>query len=95
MEEKELPIQNTFYGAFDGNNGKNKISKTKKACPLSIEGAPKIDYKDVELLKKYLTERGKIVPRRMTNLCAKKQREMTVAIKRARFLALIPFVNLG
>jgi len=53
----------------------------------------KIDYKDVDLLKKYITERGKILPRRVTGLTAKQQRDMTIAIKRARILALIPFVN--
>ncbi len=53
----------------------------------------KIDYKDVDLLKKYITERGKIMPRRVTGLTAKQQRVMTIAIKRARILALLPFVN--
>jgi small subunit ribosomal protein S18 len=52
-----------------------------------------IDYKDVELLRKYITERGKILPRRITGLTSKQQRDMTSAIKRARFLALLPFIN--
>jgi small subunit ribosomal protein S18 len=52
-----------------------------------------IDYKDVDLLRKFITERGKILPRRITGLTAKQQRELTRAIKRARVLALLPFVN--
>jgi small subunit ribosomal protein S18 len=52
-----------------------------------------IDYKDVELLRKFVTERGKILPRRITGLTAKQQKELTVAIKRARILALLPFIN--
>lgn len=52
-----------------------------------------IDYKDVELLRKFITERGKILPRRITGLTAKQQRDLTVAIKRARVLALLPFIN--
>ncbi|MGG6293595.1 30S ribosomal protein S18 [Leptolyngbya sp. AN02str] len=52
-----------------------------------------IDYKDVELLRKFITERGKILPRRITGLTAKQQRDLTQAIKRARILALLPFIN--
>ncbi len=52
-----------------------------------------IDYKDVDLLRKFITERGKILPRRITNLTAKQQRDLTEAIKRARILALLPFIN--
>ncbi|MEL4894187.1 30S ribosomal protein S18 [Crocosphaera sp. Alani8] len=52
-----------------------------------------IDYKDIELLRKFITERGKILPRRITGLTAKQQRALTTAVKRARFLALLPFVN--
>ncbi|EAZ88822.1 30S ribosomal protein S18 [Crocosphaera chwakensis] len=52
-----------------------------------------IDYKDTELLRKFITERGKILPRRITGLTAKQQRALTAAVKRARFLALLPFVN--
>ena len=52
-----------------------------------------IDYKDVDLLRKFVTERGKILPRRITGLTAKQQRDLTVAIKRARVIALLPFIN--
>ena len=63
--------------------------KFKKSCPLSIKGAPKIDYKNVKLLRKYISENGKILPSRITNVSQKKQRELSLSIKRARNLALI------
>ena len=65
--------------------------RRRKSCPFSGNGAPKIDYKDVRLLSRFLSERGKIVPSRITAVSAKKQRELAKAIKRARFLALLPF----
>ncbi|MBC7517257.1 MAG: 30S ribosomal protein S18 [Alkalinema sp. FL-bin-369] len=58
-----------------------------------IKPGDPIDYKDVELLRKFITERGKILPRRITGLTARQQRDLTVAIKRARILSLLPFVN--
>ena len=63
--------------------------KFKKSCPLSVKGAPRVDYKNVKLLKKYVSENGKILPSRITNVSQKKQRELAVSIKRARNLALI------
>ena len=63
--------------------------KFKKSCPLSVKGAPIVDYKNIRLLKKYMSENGKILPSRITNVCQKKQRELSVSIKRARNLALI------
>ena len=63
-----------------------------KSCPFSGENAPKIDYKDVKLLQRYVSERGKIVPSRITAVSQKKQRELAKAIKRARYLALLPYV---
>ncbi len=66
--------------------------RRRKTCPFSGDNAPKIDYKDVKLLSRYLSERGKIVPSRITAVSAKKQRELARAIKRARNLALLPFV---
>ena len=65
--------------------------KRKKSCPLSGENSPKIDYKNIKLLKKYLSERGKIIPSRVTSVSSKKQRELSQAVKRARFLALLPY----
>ena len=64
--------------------------RRRKSCPFSGENAPKIDYKDVKLLQRYISERGKIVPSRITAVSAKKQRELARAIKRARFVALLP-----
>lgn len=66
-------------------------SRKRKSCPFSTPNAPKIDYKDVKLLQRYTTERGKIVPSRISAVSAKKQRALTLAIKRARHLALIPY----
>ncbi|MEO1564260.1 MAG: 30S ribosomal protein S18 [Pseudomonadota bacterium] len=65
--------------------------RRRKSCPFSGKNAPKIDYKDVKLLQRYVSERGKIVPSRITAVSAKKQRELSRAIKRARFLALMPY----
>lgn len=65
--------------------------RRRKTCPFSGNNAPKIDYKDVRLLQRYISERGKIVPSRITAVSAKKQRELTTAIKRARLLALLPY----
>ena len=63
--------------------------KFKRSCPLSAKGAPIIDYKNTKLLKKYISENGKILPSRITNVSQKKQRELSLSIKRARNLALI------
>ena len=63
--------------------------KFTKSCPLSVKGAPIVDYKNIRLLKKYMSENGKILPSRITNVCQKKQRELSLSIKRARNLALI------
>jgi small subunit ribosomal protein S18 len=66
--------------------------RRRKTCPFSGANAPKIDYKDVKLLQRFISERGKIVPSRITAVSAKKQRRLAAAIKRARFLALLPYV---
>ncbi len=65
----------------------------RKYCKFCAEKIPYIDYKDYRKLRTYITERGKILPRRMTGTCAKHQRELTRAIKRARNIALIPFME--
>ena len=67
----------------------NQKYKFKKKCPLYGKGAPKIDYKNIKLLKKYISENGKILPSRITSVSLKKQRELSLSIKRARNLALI------
>ena len=72
---------------------RRNFMRRRKVCPFSGANAPKIDYKDVKLLQRYVSERGKIVPSRITAVSAKKQRELAQAIKRARFLALLPYVT--
>ena len=69
---------------------KRKHYSRRKLCRFCAEGI-RIDYKDVHLLNQYITERAKIVPRRITGTCARHQRELAVAIKRSRFIALLPF----
>ncbi|MEI9929235.1 MAG: 30S ribosomal protein S18 [Rhizomicrobium sp.] len=66
--------------------------RRKKTCPFSGAGAPKIDYKDTKLLQRFISERGKIVPARITAVSTGKQRVLANAIKRARFMALLPYV---
>ncbi len=63
--------------------------KFKKKCPLSGKGAPVVDYKNIKLLRKYMSENGKIMASRITSVCQKKQRELSLSIKRARNLALL------
>ena len=75
----QLPVRRPFH-------------RRRKTCPFSGENAPKIDYKDVKLLQRFISERGKIVPSSITAVSAKKQRELAKAIKRARFLGLLPYV---
>ena len=65
----------------------------KKFCPFSQQGSPEIDYKDIRLLSRYLTEKGKIIPSRITGVSRKKQKELAKAIKRARFLSFISYTN--
>lgn len=65
----------------------------RKVCNFCVEKTEYIDYKDIAKLKKYITEKGKIIPRRMSGVCSKHQRELAVAIKRARVMALLPFVG--
>jgi small subunit ribosomal protein S18 len=66
--------------------------RRRKSCPFSGPNAPKIDYKDVRLLQRFVSERGKIVPSRITAVSTQKQRELARAIKRARFLGLLPYL---
>ncbi len=78
--------------AMQAGPGRRPFFRRRKSCPFSGDGAPVIDYKDVRLLQRYVSERGKIVPSRITAVSAKKQRELARAIKRARFLGLLPYV---
>ena len=79
VDINQLPTRRPFF-------------RRRKTCPFSGANAPKIDYKDVRLLQRYISERGKIVPSRITAVSAPKQRELARAIKRARFLGLLPYV---
>ena len=81
-------------GGREGGAGgqRRPFFRRKKTCPFSGAGAPKIDYKDTKLLQRFISERGKIVPSRITAVSAKKQRLLAQAIKRARFLGLLPYV---
>src|ERR1700761_8728533 len=79
-------------GGRGGDGQRRPFFRRRKTCPFSGPNAPVIDYKDVRLLSRFISERGKIVPSRITAVSAKKQRELAVAIKRARFLALLPYI---
>ena len=79
-------------GGGGGGGPRRPFHRRRKTCPFSSDTAPKIDYKDVRLLGRYVSERGKIVPSRITAVSTKKQRELAKAIKRARFLGLLPYV---
>ena len=75
-----------------GQPARRPFFRRRKTCPFSGANAPKIDYKDVKLLQRFISERGKIVPSRITAVSTKKQRELAKAVKRARLLGLLPFV---
>ncbi len=75
-----------------GNSGRRPFFRRRKSCPFSGKNAIKIDYKDTRMLQRFISERGKIVPSRITAVSTKKQRELARAIKRARFLALLPYL---
>jgi small subunit ribosomal protein S18 len=79
-------------GGREGGGQRRPFFRRKKTCPFSGANAPKIDYKDVKLLQRFISERGKIVPSRITAVSNKKQRLLANAIKRARFMALLPYV---
>jgi small subunit ribosomal protein S18 len=76
---------------ISNNPARRPFGRRRKVCPFSGAESPKIDYKDVKLLQRYVSEKGKIVPARITAVSAKKQRELARAIKRARYLALLPY----
>jgi len=94
-ERSERPQRSEggFGGQQGGPGGKKVFFRRRKSCPLTGKNAPAIDYKDVKLLQRFVSERGKILPSRITAVSAKKQRKLSQAIKRARNLALLPYVN--
>ncbi len=74
-------------------NNRGAKRPRRKVCAFCVDKVSTIDYKDVAKLRRYLSERGKIVPRRVTGTCARHQRALTTAIKRARHIALLPYVS--
>src|SRR3982074_2753461 len=80
-------------GGSGGGSGGGRFSRRKKVCLFTAEGVKYIDYKDLATLKGYVTETGKIVPSRITGTKSFYQRQLAVAIKRARFLALLPYTD--
>jgi len=82
-----------YAASAQRSNGRPKpFFKRRKSCPFTGPNAPKIDYKDIKQLQRFLTERGKIIPSRISAVSIKKQRYLAQAVKRARFLALLPYV---
>ena len=79
-------------GGQGRRRGRRQFSRRRKSCFFCEQRAVEVDYKDADLLRRFVTDRGKIRPRRQTGTCARHQRQVTVAIKRARHLALLPFV---
>ena len=77
----------------DDRNKNRNLFKRRKFCRFSAEKIPYVDYKDVEILKDFITENGKVMPARITGTKTRYQRQLSTAIKRARFLALLPFVQ--
>jgi small subunit ribosomal protein S18 len=88
---QERGMDSGMDGRDDGGRGKGKVYFKKKVCKFCMQKL-KIDYKDPDTLRRFITERGKILPRRITGTCAKHQRALALAIKRARIIALLPFV---
>ncbi len=76
------------------NRTRRKGQAQRKSCPFCVDRIGEIDYKDVKRLQRYISERGKILPRRRIGTCGKHQRALAVAIKRARHMALLPFVRI-
>ena len=74
-------------------NSNSPLENKKRFCPFSQPGSPIIDYKDIRLLSRYISEKGKIIPSRITGVSRKKQKELSRAIKRARFLSLMSYTN--
>lgn len=81
-------------GKKDLKSGNRPLFKRRKFCRFTAEGVKEIDYKDVEVLKDFINENGKIIPARITGTKSHYQRQLSAAIKRARFLALLPYTDL-
>jgi small subunit ribosomal protein S18 len=85
--------QHAEGGANKAGGGRRPFFRRRKTCPFKGKNAPAIDYKDIKLLSRYVSERGKIIPSRITAVSQKAQRKLAREIKRARFLALMPYVE--
>ena len=90
-QDRGMDLQMDGRDGEDRRGGKGKVFFKKKVCKFCMQKL-KIDYKDADTLRRFITERGKILPRRITGTCAKHQRALALAIKRARIIALVPFV---
>jgi small subunit ribosomal protein S18 len=90
-QERGMDAQIDGRDGEDRGRGKGKVYFKKKVCKFCVQKL-KIDYKDADVLRRFITERGKILPRRITGTCAKHQRALALAIKQARSIALLPFV---
>ncbi len=88
-----IPLQHRNAAATGGVKKKKKVFHRRKICRFCADSSLAIDYKDSKNLRYFITERGKIIPRRISGTCAKHQRALTQAIKRARSIALLPFVG--
>ena len=84
-------MEKRYNDRRSSNKNNNHYFRRQKSCPFSEKGSSSIDYKDVRTLQKFISERGKIIPSRITAVSTKKQRELAIAIKRARFLGLLPY----
>lgn len=78
----------------DRNNASRQLFKRRKFCRFTAEKIEEVDYKDINILKEFITENGKIIPARITGTKSRYQRQLSVAVKRARFLALLPYTDL-
>ena len=88
---KKNKRRNSNSNREDNNN--SPFENRKRFCPFSQPNSPSIDYKDLKMLNRYITEKGKIIPSRITGVSTKKQKELAKAIKRARFLSLMSYTN--
>lgn len=97
LEVENVESENNRQGAplqrMADRSSKKVFFRRRKGCPLSVEGAPVVNYKNPDLLSKFISDGGRILPSRITNVCAKKQRQLKRAIKVARVLALLPFTS--
>lgn len=93
MREDDSKLSGVEKKSTEGTEPSLMFGKKRRSCPFTAAGVKHIDYKDVDTLKMFSTERGKIMPRRVTGVSAKHQRMLAKAIKQARYMALMPFVD--